>query len=120
MLIPINTKLENIFHDYITIVNTILSSQKKLTSIEIDVLSNFLLIDYIYKELPKDKRDKILFAKVTKDKIRVNLKNMSTHSFNNILAKLRKKGFITKETLNVRVPIKNNQIELNFKLEIIE
>lgn len=120
MVIPIHTSLENIFKQYITILNGVLSSEKKLTSFEIDILEKMLYIDYLYRELPKDKRDIIIFDKRTKDKIREEVYGISTHSFNNALSKLRKKGFITENRLNVKVPLKDNKIELTFKLEVKE
>lgn len=120
MTVQINTNEELIFKQYLVIMNSLISSKKKLTELEIEVLSKFLYIDYLYKDLPKDKRDLILFNKITKDKIRTEIHNISTHSLNNALSKLRSKGMISINSLLVRTPIKNNQIELTFKLEIKE
>jgi hypothetical protein len=117
-IIQIPTTREEIFKQYLYIINGVLSDEKKLTTIEIDVLEKMLLIDYIYKHHPKDKRDKILFNKITKDKIRSEVYNISGASFNNILMKLRRKGFITKDSLKVVVPISDGKIDLTFKLEI--
>jgi len=120
MIIPIHTSEELIFKQYLTIVNGVLSSEKKLTNIEIDVLEKLLYIDHLYKHLDKEKRDKILFHKTTRQKIREEVYNISTQSLNNVLTKLRKKGMIQGNSLKVRVPIKENKIELTFKLEVTE
>jgi UDP-3-O-acyl-N-acetylglucosamine deacetylase len=119
-VIPINTSEELIFKQYLTIINGVLSSEKRLTNIEIDILEKLLYIDNLYKHLDKEKRDKILFHKTTRQKIREEVYNISTQSFNNVLTKLRKKGMIEGNSLKVRVPIKDNKIELTFKLEIKE
>lgn len=118
MVIPIHTNEELIFKQYLTIINGVLSSEKKLTGFEIDILEKMLYIDYIYRHHPKEKRDQILFHKLTKQKIRQEVYNISEQSFNNAISKLRKKGMIEGNSLKVRVPIKDNKIELTFKLEI--
>lgn len=118
MIIPIHTSEELIFKQYLTIINGVLSSEKKLTNIEIDVLEKMLYIDYLYRHLPKEKRDKIIFHKTTRQKIREEVYGISIQSLNNILTKLRKKGMIDGNSLKVKVPIKDDKIELAFKLEI--
>ncbi len=115
MNIERSTTVEKIFKQYLTIVNGILSPGKKLTDIEIEVLDRMLIIDYKYRHLPKDKRDTILFHKITRQKIRESIFNMSKHSYNNIITHLRKKGMIEGKSLKVSVPIKDNSVELNFK-----
>lgn len=118
MLINIPTKADLIFNQYLTIMNTLLSKDKKLTNIEIEVLAKMLYINYLYKSLEKDKRDIIIFHKETKLKIRQSLYNMSVNSFKNILVKLRKKGFIDYNKLKITVPLENDTIDLQFKLKI--
>jgi len=118
MVIPINTTETQIFKQYLVIINGLLSAEKRLTNIEIDVLEKMMYIDYLYRELPKDKRDIIIFDKRTKDKIRAEVYGISTHSLNNTICKLRKKGMILNNSLKVKVPLKDNKIELTFKLEI--
>ena len=118
MFIPIDTTAELIFRQYITIINSLFGKEKKLTGFEIDILEKMLYIDYLYKHLPKDKRDKILFDKITKKKIREEVYGISEQSYNNAISKMRKKGFIKGNSLLVKVPIKDNKIELQFKLEI--
>lgn len=120
MIVPIHTSEEKIFKQYLTIINGLLSSEKRLTNFEIDILEKMLYVDYLYRDLPKDKRDIIIFDKRTKDKIRSEVYGISTHSFNNALSKLRKKGMISLNSLKVKVPIKDGKIDLTFKLEIKE
>lgn len=99
-------------------MNGVLSKEKQLTGIEIEVLEKMILVDYIYRSHPKDKRDKIIFNKITKDRIRGDVYNISVNSFNNILMKLRKKGFISKKSLLVYVPIEEGRINVNITLKI--
>jgi hypothetical protein len=117
-VIPINTTEELIFKQYLTIVNGLFSSEKRLTDFEIEILEKMLYIDYIYRHLTKEQRDKILFNKITKQKIREEVYGISEQSFNNAISKLRKKGMIVGNSLRVGVPIKDGKIELTFKLEI--
>ncbi len=116
----INTNEEQIFYQYLTIINSLLSPQRKLTTFEIEILDKMLYVDYLYKHLPKDKRDFILFSKITKDKIRQEVHGISEQSFNNAISKLRKKGMIIGNSLRIQTPIKDNKIELKFNLEIKE
>lgn len=119
---PINiiTDYNKVFKQYITIINGLLSSKKRLTSLEIDVLDKMLFIDYKYKHLSKDNRDKILFHNNTKTKIRESLNNLSINSYNNVLTKLRQKEIIEGKKLMVSVPVINNEINIQFKLNIVE
>ena len=117
-VIQIPSTRDDIFKKYLQIINGVLSEEKRLTKIEIDVLEKMLLIDYIYKHRSKEDRDKIIFNNITKSKIRIETYNMSEASYNNVLTKLRKKGFITKKSLRVIVPIVNDEIDLTFKLNI--
>jgi hypothetical protein len=118
MTIPISTTKDKIFKQYLTIMNGILSSDRKLSGLEIDVLEKMLYIDYCYGHLPKDKRDIILFHKKTKDKIRESVYGISTNSLNNVFTQLRKKGAIVGKSLRLNVPIKEGKIVLEFKLEL--
>jgi hypothetical protein len=45
---------------------------------------------------------------------------MSEASFNNIMMKLRKKKFVTKEKLLLKVPLKDNKININYTLQLNE
>lgn len=118
MVINIPTTKDQIFKQYLVIINTLLSKNKKLTDFEIEILDKLVYIDNLYSKYPKEQRDKILFSRVTKDKIRQSVYNISEHSYNNAISKLRKKGFITGNVLNVKVPIIDDSINIEFKLKI--
>ncbi len=118
MIVNIPTTTDKIFKQYLTFVNGLLSKDKRLTDLEIEVLDKLLYIDYTYRNLSKDKRDIILFHKQTKDKIREAVYNISEQSFNNLYSKLRRKGYIDFNSLKTRIPIKDGKIEIQFKLEI--
>lgn len=117
-VIEIGSTQENIFSRYLSIINGVLSPEKRLTPLELEILDKMLVIDYIYRRYPKEKRDKIIFNIITRCKIIQEVRNISIFSFNNILTKLRKKGFIKGNSLNILVPIVDNKIEVTFKLEI--
>lgn len=116
--IHIDCSEEEIFKQYIKMINAILSPAMRLTGIEIDVLDKILLIDYIYRNHTKEKRNKIIFNKITKERIRSEVYNISEASLNNVLMSLRSKGLITKTELVMQVPIKGGKIDINFKLQI--
>ncbi len=118
MVINIPTTYDKAFKQYLVIVNCLLSSKHKLTNMEIDVLEKMLYVDNLYKHLPKDKRDVIIFHKSTREKIKESLSNMSINSFNNILNRLRNKGMIDAGSLKINVPIKDNKIKLEFNIDI--
>ena len=118
MIINIPTTYDKVFLQYLTIINSLLSSEKKLTKIEMLVLDKMLYIDNLYKHLPKDKRDIILFHKNTKEKIRESLLNMSNCSFNNVFHKLRAKGMIDYTSMKIHVPIVNGKIKMEFNINI--
>lgn len=117
MNITIPTTKNKIYKQYLHILNPILST-RKLTNIEIEVLSTLLYINDLYKHLPKVQRDQILFHKETREKIRLSIKNISKFSYNNVLSSLRKKQVISKRTLLITVPIINNQVTINYTLKL--
>ena len=113
----INTTTDKIFEMYLTLINPILGDNS-LKPIELQVLSKLLEIDYMYKHLSKEDRNIILFNKETKIRIRQSLLNMSEASFNNIMMQLTKKKLVTREKLLLQVPIKDNEININYKLKL--
>lgn len=117
MEINIDTNLAKIFKQYLAILNTVLRT-KKMTNLELEVLSKLLLVNYKYSHIEKSQRDKILFHKNTKQRIRESIGNLSKHSYNNIITSLRKKGVISKKELLISAPLNNNEIVLTFKLKI--
>lgn len=117
--IPITTNKDKIFKQYLNIINTLLSKDKRLTELEIEVLDKMIYIDNLYKHLDKDKRDKIIFNFITKKRIMESVYNLSKYSYNNIITSLRRKGIIAGKSLKIKVPdITDGKIEINFKLNI--
>lgn len=118
--IRIPTEESEIFSKYLAIINLFLSKAKRLTDQEIDVLGKMLYINNKYINLDKEQRDIILFNKLTKEKIRINLKDeTSIPSFENCISKLRAKGYIDGKSLLMSCPgIINGKIEIDIKLEI--
>ena len=121
MQINIPSNPEIIFKQYLTIMNPTFG-KNSLKPMEIDILAKYLYIDYKYRHLPQEDRETIMFAQETKKRIRISLGQpnvpMSEASFNNAMLKLRKKKFINKQSLLIKVPIKDNKIELHFNLII--
>jgi len=117
MEINISTNKDKIFKQYLAILNTVLRT-KKMTNLELEVLSKLLYINYLYKHIEKKQRDKILFHKNTKERIRQSLGNLSKHSYNNIITSLRKKGIISKKELLISAPLINDEIVLTFNLKL--
>lgn len=120
MIVNIPTTVDSIFKQYLVLINSLLSSSKKLTVLEIDVLDRMLYIDYKYRHLTREQRDVIIFHPKTREKIIESLYSMSTNSYYNILTKLRKKGMIVNRSLKVSVPITDNKINLQFNLIITD
>ena len=120
MIIPI--RKDNIYSAYLSIINVMLSSNKQLTTQEIEILGKFMYIDNMYKHLPKEQRDMILFNKLTKEKIRLNITNgtISTNSFENVLVRLRKKGMMSARTLKIPVPklVDGDKLNINITFQI--
>lgn len=117
MNLKVNLSPERAIKKYLQVSNAILE-QNKLTPIELEVLLKLLVIAYSNKDIPKDKRDVIIFHQSTRKQIKTELK-ISDASFNNIMTSLRKKNLITKESLNLNLPIKNNKLNINLELNFI-
>lgn len=117
MDIVIPTTKDKIFKQYLYILNPILSI-RKLTHLEIEVLSTLLYIDDLYRKLPQVQRNKLLFNKDTKERVRQLLNNLSKFSYNNVLTSLRKKKLVGKKELNISVDIINNEVNINYKLKL--
>lgn len=119
MTIPISTTIDKIFKQYLVLMNGVLSREKRLSNLEIDVLEKMLYIDHIYRHLPKNNRDKILFHTKTRERIRESVYNISPNSYNNVLSKLRKKGMLIGNTLGVTNPLKDkDKVVIEFRLEL--
>lgn len=116
MDIKINTDRDKVYKQYLSLLNPVLGPNK-LDPTEIEVLSNILYIDWLYKHLSKEQRDKIIFNPVTKAKI-TTLLGISKAQFNNNMLRLRRKKFITKKSLILKVEEIDNKLTINYTLEI--
>jgi hypothetical protein len=119
MILNITLKKEdNLFEAYLNYINPIFKNNK-LTDLEIRLLAKLLAIKDRYKQLDKEKLDKILFDKKTKRVIRETLK-ISEAVFNNTMKTLRAKNFLKYDKLilpEVLHPIvEDNRINISFTL----
>lgn len=118
MDIKINTDRDKVYKQYLSLLNPVLGPNK-LDPTEMEILSNILYIDWLYKHLSKEQRDKIIFNTVTKTKI-ASLLNISKGQFNNNMLRLRRKKFISKTSLLFKIEEVDNKLNINYTLNIIE
>lgn len=103
------------FEQYLTLMNPLIPV--KLKALEIKVLSCFMYFDYTNRNLPKDKRDIILFSKDTKKRICRKLV-ISEDAVNNVISSLYKKKYLSKDKkFTTRMP-QGNKIVINFNINI--
>lgn len=123
MVINIPTTKQNIFKQYLHILNPVLG-KNKLTPTEIEVMSKFLLIQSLYPHLTEEQLGLIALHPQTRKKIRVSIKEeskleISANTFNNILLTLRKKQFIEKSLIKHKPMInKDGNITITFNLNL--
>lgn len=122
MIINIPTTEELIYKQYLTILNSILVDSK-LSPIEIEVLSNLLTVNTMYQHRGEDVANKITFHQETKIRIRTKISEdlksvFSVQSFNNIMMKLRKKGFITTTEIKHKIPFTKDGVNIVFNLKL--
>ena len=120
MIIPVKSTEDNIFAQYLLIMNTFIVKSKKLTEQEAEVLGKLMQINNMYLHLPKEQRDMIIFNKLTREKIRISIgEGLKINQLENILCKIRAKNYISGKELKLHCPkIINGKIEINIKLEI--
>lgn len=123
MDINIGTNKDLIFKQYLSIINTLLPKDKKLSEIEMQVFSKMLQVYYMYLYLGNKQANTLVFHKEIKKKVReavgVELGSIySQYSFNNVITSLRKKGFIEGTEIKHRVPYSNKGIKININLEV--
>jgi hypothetical protein len=123
MEIKIKTNSDKIYEQYLTLINPLLSKDKRLTEFEIKVLSKMYQIYYKYLHLGEKLAMSIVFHQETKLRIRQVIGRETTSAFtkysmNTIIWKIRNKGYIKDDKLTHIIPIKDNKIDLNFILTI--
>lgn len=84
---------------------------------EKDVLSQLLYHNWKAMDLPKEERDAYVFSKSAKERMRKTL-NISKPSFDNQMAALRRKGFITYNSIVPKFEIKGLDMEITFTFQI--
>ena len=122
MIINIPTTEDLIYKQYLTILNSILVDSK-LSPIEIEVLSNLLTVNTMYQHKGEDIANKITFHTETKIRIRTKISEdlksvFSVQSFNNVMKKLRDKGFITTTEIKHKVPFNTDGVTIVFNLNL--
>jgi len=83
---------------------------------EKDVLSQLLTYNWTVIDLTKEERDSYVFSKAAKEKMRKTL-NISKPSFDNQMAALRRKGFITYDAIVAKHEMRMDT-ELTFTFQI--
>lgn len=116
--IKIDTTLDKIFVQVLTILNVV-QGKDKLNPTEISLFSTLLYVDHKYKHLDKDTRDILLFSTESRKRMRTHM-GISEGHFNNTMNSLRKKKFITKERLLRRIPLNGDNLSIQFNLVINE
>lgn len=84
---------------------------------ERDVLSQLLYYNWKVGDLEKDARNAYVFSKATKERMRQTL-GISKPSFDNQMAALRRKNFITYNSIDPKFEIKNMDMDLTFTFQI--
>jgi hypothetical protein len=110
MVIPIETSKEDLFKYYLLIVNTILGD-KKLSNTEIEVLARLLLVDHIYRHLPNEDRNLLIFHSKTRNQILLDIANynpnFSKAVFNNTITSLKKKNILIGNKRDLKLNFSN-------------
>lgn len=96
---------------YLHFINPLVRT--KLSPLEINVLGDILYLDNLYKDVPREIRNTVIFSTETRKKIVKHLET-SKEALNNVISSLYKKKYISKDgKLLVKVPInKNNEIKV--------
>ena len=110
MKIPIKSNEQKYFRQVLEFLSP-LTPFDQITTREKDVLAMLLYHNYRLGDLPKEERDALVFSKATREKIRKSL-IITKPSFDNQLAALRRKGFITYSSIVPKFEIKNIDSEL--------
>jgi len=123
MKIEINNTRDKIIEQYYTLVNPLLGKDK-LGPVEIKVLSKMALIYNTYQHLGDDAANLLLFHTQSRKQIREAVAKdlqsaFSRNSHEAILSRLRKKNLITKTKILYLPPIKDNKVNVDIRLNIV-
>ena len=126
MEIKINSTLHKFFRQRLELLKP-LTPYNKLRPRELDLLALFQL--FYFNKFPKGIMpnveqikdiDKIIFSPETLDEMK-RIMNVSDYVFNNNKMALRKKGFLTRKSIEYRYlldPNRDSQVTFNFQLKI--
>jgi predicted transcriptional regulator len=110
---------EELHYQIFTLLNEM--SEWGLTPSDIKILAELYNLDFNLANSgiqPQQSRMTILFSSDTKKSI-MDKFNISYNTFNNSLTKLRKKGFITKNTIDEKRLYNLNRGRFNFTIEFL-
>jgi len=116
MKIPVKSNEKKYFRQVLEFLSP-LAPFSTISGREKDVLSQLLYFNWTVIDLPKEDRDAYVFSKAVKEKMRKDL-NISKPSFDNQMAALRRKSFITYNSIVPKFEIKNLDTELVFKFVV--
>ena len=120
MEIPITTNIEK-FYKQLMGVLSVYAPLNKLCSRELNVLIEFMILNYKFRDVPENVRSVVMFSKEEKEGICKRLK-LTMNAFNNYLSLIRKKGLLSKDNklpkfLNI-IPENNEYIfKIVFKIK---
>lgn len=116
---PWKTNTLKAIKQYLHFINPLVKT--KLSPLEINILGDILYLDNLYKDIPREIRNSVIFSPDTRRKIATHLET-SKDAFNNVISSLYKKKYISKDgKLLVKVPInKNNEIKVVLTISLID
>lgn len=116
MKIPVKSNETKYFRQVLEFLSP-LSPFNTISGREKDVLSQLLYYNWKVGDLPKEARDAYIFSKSTKERMRASV-NISKQSFDNQMAALRRKNFITYNSIDPKFEIKLMDPELVFSFQL--
>jgi len=119
MIITIPTSKTKFFRQGLEIIRHI-PPLNLLSNRELDVLAHLLYYDYLYRDIPEDLREKLVFDYEIRVIIRDSI-GISEAVLNNLITSIRKKGIITgKKTISIGLNPDNPDIIFKFKIEDVK
>lgn len=116
MRIPVKSNESKYFRHVLEFLSP-LTPFNSISGREKDVLSQLLYYNWKVIDLPKEERSAYVFSKAVKEKMRQSL-NISKPSFDNQMAALRRKRFITYNSIDPKFEIKSMDTDLTFTFQI--
>ena len=111
-----NLKIKTTSKSYFRLALEVLSAFTPFNSLrnrEKDLLSQLLYYNQLYINVPTEQRGQVIFNSLTREKIMKNI-DMKRSSLDSTMASLRKKGFITYNSINPKLIFKLGE-DINIK-----